>query len=689
MREFFLGAMLIGLAAGVVVASFRIVSRDGQTVESKPDPTVTVATTATPTPTAEPGSPQAIALAFAAAWEAGDIDALHGLFSASAKRKYPLGNVKAAYDNLMARGSVIQPEVTVLTFSADAATLHVRLPTEFFEVVEYDIALAFETSSGSPLIEWTPASLHPALETGYVFENTLQFPQRGQIFDRNGVGLAVVAETRFIGLNRSLVLNRQTVTDNLLEFGFELDAIDAAFDSPLGQTQRVTVGTAGEDRIEDVAALVRSTPGTMVWIEPQRSHPLGPAAAHVVGYTRDYTAEELEARVGFGLEPGDRVGAVGIEAAMDHVLAGRVGAELRITNGFGQVIEVVYTREFVQGQDVVTTLDADVLRRGYELLGDKAGASVVIEPASNEILALNSSPSYDPDAFERGDAAGIAAILEAEGFPLTNRATHGLYSAGSTFKLVTAAAGLAYGGYTPADRIYCGAVWTGVDPPRANWEGAQGNLTIAEGLKRSCNPVFYEIAHELYYIDEDLLSEMARAFGYGAETGVVGLYEERGLVPDGTWKQAERGEIWYPGDAVNLGIGQGDLLITPLQLANAYSTIVAEDLRAPVILADETAGSRGAPPISPEQAEYLRFGLELVTAPGGTAAWAYSSRGYTNFAGKSGTAEDTDNQQHVLFVAYAPKDDPVAVAAVILDEGFSGSIEVGPLARDLVLAVME
>ena len=655
MREFFLSALVIGLAAGFIVAGFRIVSRDGQTVESPAATATNGAVVATVAPTPEPHSPQAIALDFAAKWESGDIIGMHALFSASTQRRNPLGNVKAAYENLMARGSVLSVEVVVESFDQSGAELRVRMPTEFFEVIEYTARIEFEMSTGTPLIVWTPASLHPALESGYVFENTLTFPTRGEIYDRNGVGLAVVEQVRFVGLNRSLVLNRQTVTSELLDFGFEQEAIDTAFDSALGLTQRVPVGLAGDDRLEDVADLIRSTPGTMVWIESIRVHPVGPAAAHVVGYTRDYTADELAARVGLGFEIGDRRGAIGIESAMDATLAGQAGAELRVTNGFGEVIEVVYSREFIQGRDVFTTLDAAVLQAAHEQLGDKAGAAVVLDPSTNEILALNSSPSYDPDAFEHSDAAAIAAIFEAENFPLTNRATHGLYSAGSTFKLVTAAAGLAYGGYSTTDRIYCGSIWTGVDPPRSNWEGAQGNLTIAEGLKRSCNTVFYEIAFQLYQLDEDALSDTARAFGYGSESGVVGLYEEGGLVPDGAWKLAERGEIWYPGDSVNLGIGQGDLLITPLQLANAYSTIVAEELRTPVIIATETAVSRGAPPLTPEQAAYLRGGLEMVTGPGGTASWAYWSRGYDDFAGKSGTAEDTDNQQHVLFVAYSPR----------------------------------
>jgi penicillin-binding protein 2 len=267
---------------------------------------------------------------------------------------------------------------------------------------------------------------------------------------------------------------------------------------------------------------------------------------------------------------------------------------------------------------------------------------------------------------------------------LNNRATSGLYSAGSTFKLVTGAAGLAYGGYKTTDRIMCGAVWYGLDPPRKNWEGSQGLLTIAEGLMRSCNSVFYEIALKLYDTDGDL-SKMARAFGFGAPTGVVGLAEAAGQVPDAQWKRAKTGEAWYPGDEVNLGIGQGDLLITPLQLANAYSTLIAGELRTPVVLATEQATPRGALPLTPEQSAHLKLGLKLVTSATGTASAAFANAGYTDFSGKSGTAEDVGSQQHVLFVAYTPSAQPRAVCAVVLDEGQSGSIEAGPIARDILL----
>ena len=265
----------------------------------------------------------------------------------------------------------------------------------------------------------------------------------------------------------------------------------------------------------------------------------------------------------------------------------------------------------------------------------------------------------------------------------------GLYSAGSTFKLITGAAGLVYGGYKTTDRLECGSIWYGLDPPRHNWEGAQGELTIAEGLMRSCNPVFYQIGLTLYNTTDGALSKMARLFGFGKSTGTVGLADEDGLVPDADWKETTQHQPWYAGDEVNLAIGQGALLITPLQLANAYSSFFANDLRTPVLIAGQPATDRGALPIAPDQAALLKLGLKLVTSATGTAGSVFALAGYTDFLGKSGTAEDAGVQQHVLFVAAAPSSTPTAVCAVVLDQGEYGSIEAGPIARDIVLAALK
>ena len=203
---------------------------------------------------------------------------------------------------------------------------------------------------------------------------------------------------------------------------------------------------------------------------------------------------------------------------------------------------------------------------------------------------------------------------------------------------------------------------------------------------RSCNPVFYEIGLTLYNESRGALPDMALLFGFGAETGIEGLYEDPGLVPDAEWKETVRREPWYPGDAVNLSIGQGDLLVTPLQLANAYSAFLNGELRTPVILADAEPVVRHALDLRPANAAHLRDGLELVTTTRGTGGWAFAAAGYPDFAGKSGTAEEGDGQEHVLFVAYSPREIPDYAAAVIFDDGATGKTLAAPLSRDLILA---
>ncbi|WBL34747.1 penicillin-binding transpeptidase domain-containing protein [Tepidiforma flava] len=673
-RAAFIAAIIIGLLAGGAVAGARLLASRGGPGEAAAEP--------------EPGSPAAAAAEFAAAWSAGDYQALYLLLSPASQRAYAFEAFADAYRTFEEQLTVTGTAVRVAAVDGASARLDVRLDTAYFGTLEYSTDLELVPAPARYLAAWDPSAIHPRMAGGYTFNSIIQRPVRGTIYDRNGIELAVTRDIRHVGLNRSVITDRAALEAALLQFGFTREQVDAAFASPAPLNHRVRVGPIPEDKVELANQLLRPFQGIVIYVESQRVHPLGPAAAHVVGYTREYTAEELAARKGQGYRPGDRTGAVGLEALLDDRLAGAIGAELRLIAPDGAVAEVLISRPFRQGEDIRTTLDAPTLQRAYERLGGRAGAAVVIDPATNDILALVSSPSFDPDAFERGDAAALAAITAAPGAPLANRAASGLYAPGSTFKLITGAAGMVYLGLTPTDRLECGAAWYGVDPPRRNWEGAQGMLTIAEALMRSCNPVFYEIGLRLYENFDDALAGMARQFGLGAPTGTVGVVEEAGLVPDAAWKRRATGQPWYPGDEVNLSIGQGDLQVTPLQLANAYSTFVTGQLRTPRLLAGAEAIVRGTLPLTPEQHAHLQRGLELVTGPSGTASAAFALAGYTNFAGKSGTAEDANQQSHALFVAMTPARQPRAIAAVVLDDGKSGSIEAGPIARDILLAAV-
>ncbi len=678
MRAVLFGAIGVGLLAGVVVAAVRVLDGGGGGGPAGPGKE-------NPTPTVVVDSPEDVAGRWARAWSSNDIEALFSLVEPASQQAYPLDLLRDLYSTFALETTRTGLQVNVTSANASGASLAVQLDTRYFGTLEYDITLSFVETNGVPRVRWFHTTLHPALVDGRRIVSEVQKPSRGAIYDRNGQPLAVTRDIRMLGLNRAIVSDRESLTLMAISLGFTRDQVNRAFDSPFGLNQRVPIGTVPDDEAEAATIAATATDGLLVYFETGRVHPLGAAAAHIVGYTRELTADELTARAGLGYSIGDRIGAVGIEAGMDETLGGQPGGELRLLNSAGDTLEVLAAREFVEGQDVHTTLDSATLVESHRRLGGRAGASVVIDPRTNELLALNSSPSYDPDAFERQDQAAVNAILDTPGDPLNNRATVGLYSAGSTFKLVTGAAAFSVLGVPLGTTYPCTATWNVIDPPLRNWEGAQGDLTIAQALMRSCNPVFWQIAYDIHTRAEDgALSEVARAFGFGARSGVVGFYEEPGFVPDPEWKARVRGEAWLAGDDINLAIGQGELLVTPLQLANAYVSIISGELRTPVVLLGETPDSRGQLPLTPEQRSHLRRGLELVASPTGTAASAFA--GYSNFAGKSGTAEDADQQQHVLFVAYAPSGNPRAVAAVILDDGDSGSREAGPIARDMVLA---
>ncbi len=679
LRGFLLVSALAGVLAGVAAVGVRSIIGDDD-ANGAPPPS-------SPTPAPRVETPRALAGRFAAAWEAWDAAALYALLDAEARAATPPDALAGAYAAFRAETAATGIEVAVERADPREAVLRVRLQTASFGTLDYTVSLPLAPGpDGAPRVGWTPAALHPALAHGGELRGTVRRPRRGAILDRRGEPLAVTRDVRVIGLDRGLVRDRAAVVRAFVSFGFGAETVDAAFASPLGPRQRVPVGVVSDERVEEAARFVQAVPGAILWFEQRRLHPLGPAAAHAVGYTREYTAAELAARPDELPRAGDRLGASGLEATLDAVLAGSAGARLEVVGGARPT--VLHERPFVPPADVRTTLDASVLRAAHAGLAGLRGAAVVIDPRDNAILALTSSPAFDPDAFERGEADALAALVADERHPLANRATHGLYPPGSTFKLVTGAAGLDAGRYAPSDRIDCGAVWYGVDPPRRNWEGARGPLTIAEGLMRSCNPVFYEIALRLHEADPAALAAMARAFGFGAESGAAGLDDAPGLVPDADWKRRERGEPWYPGDAVNLGIGQGDLLVTPLQLANAYAAFLAGELRAPVVLAEASPAARGPLGLAPEHAAHLRRGLELVTEASGTAGWAFASAGHRDFGGKSGTAEDAGGEAHALFVAYAPRDAPAAVAAVVFDDGTAGQPLAAPLARDLVIAAL-
>jgi len=502
--------------------------------------------------------------------------------------------------------------------------------------------------------------------------------------------------------------------------------------------------------------------GVYADLVPRRTYPHDRLAAHVIGYTGEITAEQLAQDAYRDHEAGVQTGLAGVERAYEAVLRGTAGARRFEIDATGDVVRQLSERLPEPGADLELTLDRDVqnvvedalatgLRRARRLTDREgrgggtfaapAGAAVVLDPADGAVLAMASLPTFRPDDFVGGISAGRYANLvdPDRRAPLLNRAVQAAYPPGSVFKVVSTSAALRGGFATPRTTLPCPGEWrwAGTGQRFRNWTPADmGDMTLADALTNSCDTVYYELARRMWMAEErrdgrrEHVSEEAARFGYGTELGIDLPGERAGLVPDRAWRrrywqdnhaascaQAERapaadtrrllrelcgpqGAVWRGGDAVNLSIGQGDLLATPLQVATSFAAVanggtvwrphVAATRRRPGGDVDRMAATRlGRLDVDRATLRVLRQGLRGVTAPGGTAADAFEGAALP-VAGKTGTAESR-TQPFAWFAGYAPADDPRYVVVTMIEEGGSGSTAAAPVTRWIVdgLAALE
>ncbi|CAN5911299.1 penicillin-binding protein 2 [soil metagenome] len=501
-------------------------------------------------------------------------------------------------------------------------------------------------------------------------------------------------------------------------------------------------------------------PGVYADLVPRRSYPEQRLAAHVVGYAGEVTADQLTQPTYRDETPGAQVGLAGVERTHHAVLQGTAGSRSLEIDATGAVVREISERLPVPGADVELTLDRDIqqlaetelargLRRARRLedsegRGDgtfaaPAGAAVLLDPSDGAVLAMASLPTFAPDDFVGGIAQARYANLIADDrhAPLLNRAVQAAYPPGSVFKIVSTTAAMRHGFATPDTTFPCPGTWrwAGAGQRFRNWTSTDlGRMTLRQALVRSCDTVYYELAERMW-IDEQrrgvtdgYLTDEARRFGYGPTLGVDLPGERDGVVPGRRWRrrywqehhdgyctrarQASDADVrvlltelcgpagaqWRGGDAVNLSIGQGDLLATPLQVATSLSVVanggtvwrprVAGAVRHADGLVDEVAPqvvTRAA--LDDDTLAVLRRGLRGVTAPGGTAAAALADAAWP-VAGKTGTAESA-TQPFAWFAGYAPADAPRYVVAVVVEEGGSGSGTAAPIMRWIVDGLAE
>ncbi len=561
-------------------------------------------------------------------------------------------------------------------------------------------------------------------------------PARGMIFDRNGslladnqnaASLALVAE-RLTNVGETLGLLAQLLDlspDQRAEIRKRLQS-NRRPDAPL-----IVIESLTETQVARLAVNRHRLSGVEVINRLVRFYPYGEVAAHAVGSVRRMTVDDMLAVDPVQYSATTFIGKRGVEAFYEQRLHGEVGYQKVESDAHGRVRRTLDVQSPSPGQDIRLHLDIELQKASAAALGERRGAVVAIDPRSGGILALVSQPAYDPNLFVSGMTANDFSTLSSSAYvPLFNRAVNGQYAPGSTFKPIVGLAGIGAGATTweqaiedrgsfqlpGQQRVYRDWSWT------KDNSGGQGMVDLRRAIYRSSNVYFYDLASRME-IDE--LVSFADEFGLGKNLVADIPSASAGLLPDPQWKQGFKDLPWYPGDSVNMGIGQGDLLVTPIQMALVASVIANRGaLIPPRMVADQgeardgslnqtlipAARQVGAEVIAPEDWEEMVRSMEDVVHRGNQGfrgngtAWAYIGRDIDyRMAGKSGTAQVVEIRQgeeyeeeelsefdrkHAWFIAFAPVDNPTIALAVLVENGGGGSSVAAPVARAVVDAHM-
>jgi penicillin-binding protein 2 len=544
------------------------------------------------------------------------------------------------------------------------------------------------------------------------------FPPRGLIVDRFGIPLA----TNSPSYRATLVAEQTPNTPATLEaFSNIVPLSERDIARALRERQRtqefkpITVkDDLTWDDVNAVELNLPDLPGISIEIDQKRVYPFGGITSHILGYVAGPNEKDVENDTDPLLrQPGFHIGKNGLERQYDLPLRGTAGESQLEVNSFGRVIRELARQEGDPGGDLVTTLDVGLQQFAHQRLSSEmAGAAVVMDVYTGDLLALASTPSYDPTAFYRGLTIDEWQELSNDIYgPLTNKAVAGQYAPGSTFKMMTALAALR-AGISPDDHVFCSGV-TVLGSARFHcWKReGHGSQDMVNGIKNSCDGYFYEIARR---VGIDKIAETARMFGLGSAEGLDLPGEKPGLIPDSAWKKAVIGDSWHPGETLVAGIGQGFITATPLQLCVMAARIAnggyAVKPRLVRRIADGSQNDEGNPVFPslevPENLlKILRTGMDMVT--NGDHGTAYRSRidiPGMEMAGKTGTSQvrritmaerargviknqdlPWNQRDHALFVAFAPVHAPRYAASVVVEHGGGGSAVAAPIARDILI----
>ena len=536
-------------------------------------------------------------------------------------------------------------------------------------------------------------------------------PPRGIIYDRYGRPLVENVLTFDVSLIPEDAQDLDaTITklSNLIKVSPA--AIRAALDDADAVRSKYDPVKIQEEAPWDDVALIEAhqedIPGAIVEPEHRRHYPYEGLASHQLGYIGKVSPSQRKKDQDIGLLTGQG----GLEKVYDRYLRGLAGRRMIQVNAAGRKVKDLGIEEPKPGTDIYLTIDLDVQKAAEEALGDRSGAVVAMDPNSGEILALASHPNYDPNLFPRGIAPkDWVRLMNDPSHPLYNRAIQSVYPPGSTFKIIVSLAGLESGVIKLDEKITCrGGLQLGNHTFRCWKKGGHGPISFHDALVQSCDVYFYTMGDRIGW---DRVAEYARMLGYGSLTGILLPDEKPGLIPTTDWKKKRTGDVWRTADSYMSSIGQGFVLVSPIQAAQMMSAVAnGGSFYHPTLLkwtrnreTGETKTFFSEPKrkinLDPVALDEVRRALLGVTSePGGTAHGAATP--LATVAGKTGTAQviaqkvpgrklSEKTGDHAWFVAYAPADHPKIALAVLVEHGGHGGAAAAPVARQVIEAYMK
>ncbi|MGI4841617.1 MAG: penicillin-binding protein 2 [Janthinobacterium lividum] len=538
-------------------------------------------------------------------------------------------------------------------------------------------------------------------------------PTRGLIFDRNGVVIADNRPSFSLSVTRERAGDWQQVLDLIVEVLSLTPDDRELFEKRMKQGRRPfepvpVLFELTEEQIARIAVNQFRLPGVEVVAQLVRHYPQGEHFAHSVGYMGRINEKELKSLDTVAYSGTHHIGKTGIERFYEPELHGQVGYEEVETNARGRVLRVLKRTDPVPGKDIVLSLDIKLQQAAEQALAGRRGALVAMDPSTGEVLAMVSQPSFDPNLFVTGISfKAYAELRDSIDRPLFNRVLRGLYPPGSTIKPAVAIAGLDTGVVNAGTRVFDPGYYQlpNFDHKYRNWNRTgDGWVDLDTAIMRSNDTYFYDLAHKMGI---DRLSTYLNRFGIGQKVSLDMFEEAPGLMPSREWKRVARKQVWYPGETLILGIGQGYMQATPLQLAQSTALIANKGKWNRPRLAKTI---EGVPPVDdnpmddivlrdPADWAKVTHGMEQVMQGArGTARKAAAGAQY-RIAGKSGTAQvvaikqgekydrskvQERHRDHALFVGFAPAQSPKIVVSVMIENGEAGSGVAAPVVRQVM-----